>query len=115
MLPKKNRLKEKNDFNAIYLKGKFFSLGELSIKFAKNKHLESRIGFAIGKKYSKLAIERNRAKRVLRSAMFALLDNIKPGFDIIIMMTKKQSATPLKKDVVLQHLQKILAKNNLLK
>ena len=114
MLPKKNRLTSNEDFKNTYLSGSFFSFGEISIKFSQNNLAESRIGLAVGKKYSKLAVERNHAKRILRSALNDFVKNIKPGFDIIVII-KKSTATALTKDTILNRLEKIFKKTNLLK
>ena len=46
-----------------------------------------RIGVAAGKSIGN-AVERNRAKRVMRAAMQALLTDLKPGFDIVLIARK---------------------------
>lgn len=113
MLPKKNRLQKKEDFQGVYSRGKFFSLGNISIKFAKNSQIESRIGFSIGKNYSKLATQRNRIRRILSSLLYPRVNELKPGFDIIIMI-KKTSLEPKREEMSVS-LETIFKKNNLLK
>ncbi|EKE15625.1 MAG: hypothetical protein ACD_11C00116G0012 [uncultured bacterium] len=113
MLPKKNRLQKKEDFQNVYLKGKFFSLDNIIIKFAKNSQPESRIGFAVGKNYSKLAVQRNKIRRALSSLLYPRINELTPGFDIIFMI-KKTKPEP-KREALMISLEKILKKNNLLK
>lgn len=106
MLQKKNRLVKKKDFASLYQKGTFCRLekGDLVIRFLKNKVKAVRIGFVVGKNYSKKATERNAAKRLLRAAFYQNIGLIKPGYDIIVHYSKnKQQAKSLEyKELMLQ-------------
>ena len=88
MLPFKNRLLSKQDFEKIKkggqkFQGRFFGL------LVFQTHLEfSRFGFIISKKVSKKAIQRNRAKRLLRETARTFLPMVKPGFDILVLGKK---------------------------
>jgi ribonuclease P protein component len=89
MLPKENRLKNKEDFNRVYRIGKFAQGEGASMKFARNNIDFTRIGFSIESKFFKTAVQRNRLKRVLREIFFQNIGEIKPGFDIVVFYKKK--------------------------
>lgn len=114
MLPKKSRLKDKQRFQEVYLHGKFFSSGPLIIKFAPNNTKESHFGFAVGKSYSKKAVERNRMKRVLRAVVANLTSELISGFDFVISIRKPLPGQHLSVQALTETLRMILKKNNLL-
>jgi ribonuclease P protein component len=91
MLPRKNRLTKKVDFNEVYRKGSFFSEGPLSLKVLKNNLSNTRIGFSIEKKFFKKATQRNRIKRLLRDAFQQNLAFLKKGLDIVVFYKKADS------------------------
>ncbi len=84
MLPAKNRLVKKEDFQRVIRNGCPFSFGDMALKAAKNNLKNSRIGFLAGKKNIKSAVKRNRIKRMLRGAFLRNLAEIKPGFDVVV-------------------------------
>lgn len=90
MLPKNKRLIKKKDFAAVYQKGRvyFSERRNVIIKCAKNGLKSTRIGFVVGKKYSKKAVERNRLKRLLRAAFSENEKLIQPGQDLVISYNK---------------------------
>lgn len=94
MLPLKNRLKNREDFFAISRRGAFFSAGAVSIKFLSSSKEWPRIGFSVGLKFSKKAVERNRIKRKLRSAVAQNLSHFKKGVDVVVMVKKIPSKIP---------------------
>ena len=53
MLQKINRLKKKNDFEAVFKKGKSFKNSFLVLKTAPNKLEESRFGLVVSQKYQR--------------------------------------------------------------
>lgn len=85
MLSKQYRLQKDKDFELVFKKGRIISNEFLFLKFVKNNLAVSRSGFIISKKISKNATVRNRIKRRLREIIRKRLDNIKAGFDIIIV------------------------------
>lgn len=115
MLPKKNRLKNKKEFQDAYLQGKFFSSGPITVKIAKSDQGASRFGFVVGKNYSKKAVDRNNAKRILRAAAAPVINNLIPGFDLIIGIRKPLPGQKLSMKSLSESLRIILEKNNLLK
>ena len=112
MLPLKHRLKKREDFAKTFSKGSYTAINDLSIKYIGNSMKESRIGFPVGKNYSKKAVIRNRARRVLQAATYEYLDKLKPGFDIIILIRPTYHNLELQKIVL--ELGRIFKKANLL-
>lgn len=84
MLPQKNRLKTDRDFKKVFSEGKASESDLIKIRFLKNFKKYSRFGFIISNTFESKAVSRNLIKRRLRAAVYFLLKNIKPGFDIII-------------------------------
>ena len=84
MLPQKNRLKTDRDFKKVFSEGKSSESDLIKIRFLKNFKKYSRFGFIISNVFESKAVSRNLIKRRLRAAVYFLLKNIKPGFDIII-------------------------------
>lgn len=94
MLDRKNRLKKKKDFEAVFKNSKTFKEGFLILKIAENNTKEDRFGFMVSQKVSKKATIRNKIKRRLReiirlkiknSAMFVKKEAKKNGKDIILV------------------------------
>lgn len=90
MLPKSYRLKKKNDFRRVYLRGKSAANAELVIYTIKQERIAacSRIGFSVSKKLGG-AVERNKIKRRLRAAVRPYLGRLNPEFDIIFIARGK--------------------------
>ncbi|MCK9393282.1 MAG: ribonuclease P protein component [Candidatus Paceibacterota bacterium] len=112
MLPLKNRLKKKKDFENIFAKGKTTKARYFFLKTIETGSLDSRIGFIVSKKVSKKAVERNRTKRLFREAVRLNIARIKPGYDlvfIVLNLAKEKDLTEIKKEIEF-----ILGKNGLL-
>jgi ribonuclease P protein component len=88
MLPAKNRLVKRKDFEIVHRSGKFFSLSLLALKVCANGQAQTRVGLVVGIKFSKKAVERNRIKRQLREIVRLNLDKMKPGFDVVLIVKK---------------------------
>jgi len=86
MLPKRNKLKKKKDFETTFKHGKGFRQGFLYLKIIKNNLDTSRFGFVISKKFSKKAVIRNKTKRRLSEIIKTKLSEIKKGMDVIIVV-----------------------------
>lgn len=70
MLPQKNRLCKKKDFDRVFKKGKGIFGKTLGIKAYKNKEFSyPRFGVIVSNKISKKAVERNLIKRRIRSIL----------------------------------------------
>jgi len=113
MLPFKNRLVKRKEFAEIQRNGQFFSEGNVAIKVLENTFGETRIGFVVGIKYSKKAVERNMVKRQLRESFQLNLKKIKKGFDVVVMLRKRDGERvkfkKLEQDIVV-----VLNKSNLI-
>jgi ribonuclease P protein component len=96
MLPKKYRLTKNEDFSTIYSKGFYVASDGIAIKYIRTENPTTRIGFPVGKNFSKKAVERNRARRILREACASHLKSLKSGFDIIIMPQAKNKGLEIK-------------------
>lgn len=113
MLPKPNRLTKREDFATIFSKGAYASIYEgITVKFIKNETGTVRLGFPVGKNFSKKAVDRNRARRVLRAASFQFLSALKPENDIVVLLKPGYKITETKK--VAGDLKKVFVKANLL-
>ena len=97
MLPKKYRLIKREDFSTVYSKGSYVGQDDIAIKYLKSNQSVSRIGFSIGKNFSKKAVLRNRARRVIQEVCRFYIQSLKPGFDIVIMPKPAQEGIELDK------------------
>jgi len=71
--------------------GKAYFSGNLGAKFLKNNLSQTRIGFAVGIKFSKKASERNQMKRWMREIFRQELPRIKNGEDIIVLARRQEN------------------------
>lgn len=55
----------------------------------------SRISFVVSTKISKKAVTRNRLKRLLRQATHTYLNQLKPGYDLVILAKPTLKNQPL--------------------
>ena len=112
-MKKEFRVKDNKEFQGIFKKGKSFANRQLVIYYMKKENQEHfRVGLSVGKKIGN-AVVRNTIKRYLRQAFHELENELKPGFDIIIIArqpTKDMGFFEVKKS--LTHL---LSKERLLK
>lgn len=95
MLPKKYRLTKNEDFSKIYAKGFYGTYDGVAIKYLETGSKNVLIGFSVGKNFSKKAVDRNRAKRILREACREYLAVLKPGFSIVIMPRSEKKSIEL--------------------
>jgi len=81
---KKDILRKKEDFSAIYKKGK--SVGEryVVVFYKKNNLSYNRIAFLASKKVGN-SVERNRARRLMKESFRFLKENMRSGYDIIFI------------------------------
>lgn len=90
MLPFKNRLVKRKDFEDVFRIGSAYSQGNVLIKISKNGLNETRIGFVVGAKFSKKAVERNEMKRRLREIFRKKLAEIEAGWDVVVLGRKRE-------------------------
>ncbi|HHV38366.1 MAG TPA: ribonuclease P protein component [Tepidimicrobium sp.] len=86
-MEKKHRLRSNKDFKTVYRKGKSYWNRNIGIYIMENNLENSRIGFSITKKFGNSVI-RNRTRRRISEICRQNFDNIKKGYDIIIIPRK---------------------------
>ncbi len=94
MLPIQHRLTKREDFGLVYKNGFYAASDGLSLKFLKTNKPFTRVGFPVGKNYSKKATVRNRTRRILREAIRLQLTSLKTGYDIVIMISPQKKNSP---------------------
>jgi ribonuclease P protein component len=112
MLPKKFRLRKKNDFDKVYKKGRKITSEFFLIKIKPSGLKFSRIGFVVSKKTAGKIVLRNKLKRRMREIIRLFREELKGGYDIIIV-AKPTSLDKNYKDLEID-LKKLLKKENLL-
>lgn len=85
MLSREYKLKKDNDFKKVFEKGKFYRNDFIKIRFLKNNLGITRFGIVISSKISKKAVSRNRVRRRLEEIIRIRLDQIRSGFDIVVL------------------------------
>jgi ribonuclease P protein component len=100
-LPRVHRLKNRQDFNAIYQSGLRRSSPHLTLRALRQPTVPklaqprttsdvneqpTQIGITISQKVSKRAVVRNRIKRQIRAALQQLLPQILPGWQIVVVV-----------------------------
>jgi len=86
MLSREYKLKKENDFKKVFKNGKYYQQEFIRIKILKNDLEIDRFGFPIGLRISKKAVQRNKIKRRLEEIIRLKLNQMKSGFDIIILV-----------------------------
>lgn len=86
MLPPANRLTGKSSFDEVKLNGTTFQSKSFGLAVRKRGDSKpTRFGFIVSTKLSKSAVERNRARRILRESVRLNLGKITNGFDIAFL------------------------------
>ncbi len=81
-------LKRNRDFSRLYNKGKSYVAPSVVVYVLRNRVNRTRIGITTSKKVGN-AVERNRARRVIREAYRQLSLQVRPGVDIVMVARKK--------------------------
>ena len=113
-MKKTEMLKKNYEFKTVLSKGKFFIGKEIEIFLLKNNQKRNLLGIAVGTKSGK-AFQRNRAKRIIRESYTKLENSIKDENSIVILMNKKFPIKDMKFSEVLEDMQKIFLKAEILK
>lgn len=93
------------DFKRAYYKGKSFVSSSLITYVRKNRLNVTRIGITTSKKIGN-AVQRNRARRIIRAAYRQLSKNVAQGYDIVFVARSR--TTQLKSTDILNTLEKQL-------
>ncbi|MGD2157375.1 MAG: ribonuclease P protein component [Anaerolineales bacterium] len=83
----KFRLRKSTDFERVRRHGKSYAHPLIVLIALRNNLDRTRIGVAAGKSLGK-AVNRNRAKRVIRAAVNPTLQSIEPGWDLVFLARK---------------------------
>ena len=102
-----------NDFRRAYARGKSFVGYSLVLYVCKNKNAGTRVGITSSKKIGN-AVQRNRARRVIRAAVDAVVPKEGLGNWDLILVARTATAAQ-KSTQVAAVLQKLLKKSGLLK
>lgn len=128
-LPKQNRLKSRQDFQAVFRRGfrchgSYLTLRALRSPLSKNSsvdtarpnwvQLPTRIGISISTKVSKRAVVRNRIKRQIASALYKLLPKISPGWRLVVIVKPTTAQWECISKQFLQELEQLLVKAEVL-
>ena len=89
MLPAKYRLKQEKDFSLLARSKKSAFSKALSMKMRENALPHSRFGVVVGLKVHKKAVRRNLLKRRIREILRSHLEEIKPGYDVMVLTQAK--------------------------
>ncbi len=81
------RLKKNWEFRRVYRKGRTVVSKNIVLYYCNNGTNYNRIGFTISKKVGK-SVTRNKIKRIYREAFYKIEDNLKKGFDLVLIARK---------------------------
>lgn len=104
---KSNTLKENKDFRRLYYRGKSAAGKNLVTYVMKRKAPQTRIGITTSKKIGG-AVERNRARRVIRAAFSQLEGRLVCNYDIVFVA--RTNTPKVKMQEVLSDMEKQLLK-----
>ena len=84
-LTREERLRRKNDFDAVFAAGRRRGCKGARLVYRKNDLDYNRFAVCPVRKYGN-AVERNRVKRICRELFRNTKSRIKPGFDIVLIV-----------------------------
>ena len=115
MLPAIHRLKGKKIFDDLFRVGKTFSNDALMMKMAQGEAGQpTKFGFGASLKFSKKAVERNKAKRWMREAVRTKIQEIQPGWHVALFISPKLSKEKLSLGFVREKTENLLKKAKIL-
>ena len=104
---RESRLLTPGQFQSVFTKPIRFGSSHITILVSQNPDNNNRLGLAIAKKRVKLAVQRNRIKRLIRES-FRLNQHDLPHIDIVVMV--KSGTDKLDNTQINQQLEKIWRK-----
>jgi ribonuclease P protein component len=82
VLPRELRLRENRHFQFVYRRGRSWADRHLVVHALPRSEPERRFGFVVGKKLGG-AVQRNRVRRLLREACWAVLEHVPAGVHVV--------------------------------
>jgi len=83
-MKKNNIIKKNKDFKRVYKYGKSYADKNLVFFILKNNNKNTRFGITTAKKINK-AVTRNKIRRRLKEIVRKNINNIKKGYDVVVM------------------------------
>lgn len=95
-LPRERRLRLQGDFDRLRSQGVRLECGSFFLNAARaTADSPARLGIVVAKKQLAKAVDRNRAKRLLREAFRAVGEELPAGWDIILVVRRSLPGQPL--------------------
>jgi len=94
MFSDRNRLRHDKDIERALKSKKSIFDAAAGLKYVANGLPDTRVTVVAGIKVSKNAVDRNRVKRQYREIIRLLLPRLKPGFDLVILISKPALLLP---------------------
>ena len=88
---KREHILKSKDFRTVYKKGLSVKSGPLVLCYAPNNFTHNRLGFSISARNTKLAADRNRARRLFREVYRKHKSGIRRSFDLVIVIKRNLS------------------------
>lgn len=96
---KHEHLLKSKQFSVVYKKGRSYRSDYLVAYCLPNDTGITRIGFSISSKKVRLATDRNRLRRLVREVFRKIKKDLRPGHDLVIVVSRAPSQWPQHKDV----------------
>jgi ribonuclease P protein component len=106
------RLRKNSEFQKVRQQGRSIASRLLILAWMPNNVERLRIGFVVGKRISKLAVERNYIKRLLGEAIRPHLPELPSGWDIVFSVRTMTGTTDLQ--TLQQEIETLLRRAHLL-
>lgn len=84
----KTKINKNRDYKKIYNRGKSMASPMLVTYILKNRLSAVRFGITTSKRIGN-AVQRNRARRIIRAAFFELKNKVKDGYDLVFVARTK--------------------------
>jgi ribonuclease P protein component len=99
--PPAARLRQAADFAALRSSGKRVSSRFFHTQYRLTEHADARLGMAVSRRVSKLAVVRNRIRRIVRESFRAIRAQL-PGCDVLLIArtaAAEQEGKALRRDI----------------